>query len=541
VTSNKQPPREFGSRRHPASWLKGSAFLIFLAAVILFATVLVARFSHPRLTSYFLISVLGGLCFAIALHARYLILLRRDNWNTANTLDITGREFKSIFQNALDGILILDNQGACIQANPAAFAILGADRDFLIEHSIAEFLSKPQGFADKWAVFLQKKYQHGCAELVRGDGSPLFVDYTAAADYIPGSHLVILCDVTQRVNAERSLRESENRFQLMANNIHEVFWMLKADTKEIVYISDAYEIITGHSLAEIRANPSSYKELVHPEDRVRFLAKLEEAGITGKFDEEFRIVRPDGMSRWIWSKGSPAPAFEAGGAPLWLVGIAQDITSRKHAEQEIAKHLAEAEAARAEADALRKATLTLTQNLKMDALLDTLLQTLHTIVPYDSACVLLTDTDHSFLVARQIPRETARKNVVTLEVSDFQFLQKVLFTRDSVLVENTRNESEWRDSPAFGAARSWICVPLVVSEQLVGLLSVSNKESGRFTREHLKLAKSLALSAAVAIQNARLYERAEIYASELELQVKLLKETQAALEQTQSRSRGTGQ
>jgi ATP dependent DNA ligase-like protein len=72
------------------------------------------------------------------------------------------------------------------------------------------------------------------------------------------------------------------------------------------------------------------------------------------------------------------------------------------------------------------------------------------------------------------------------------------------------------------------------------LLSVSSKESGRFTREHLRLAKSLALSAAVAIQNARLYERAEIYASELELQVKLLKETQAALEQTQSRSRGTG-
>ena len=247
------------------------------------------------------------------------------------------------------------------------------------------------------------------------------------------------------------------------------------------------------------------------------------------------------MSRWIWSKGSPAPAFDAGGAPLWLVGIAQDITSRKHAEQEIAKHLAEAEAARAEADALRKATLTLTQNLRMDELLDTLLQTLLTIVPYDSACVLLTDTEHSFLVARQMPRETNRKNIVILEVGHHHFLQKVLMTRNSVLLENTRNESEWRDSPAFGTARSWICIPLVVSENLVGLLSVSSKESGRFTREHLRLAKSLALSAAVAIQNARLYERAEIYASELELQLKLLKETQAALEQTQSRSRGTGE
>ena len=196
MRSNKQPPRELGSQHLQVSWLKGSAFLIFLAAIVLFATVLVARFSHARLTSYFLITALGGLCFAIALHARYLILLRRDNQRTANTLDITGREFKSIFQNALDGILVLDNQGTCIEANPAAFAILGVDRDFLMGHSIAEFLSKPQGFAEKWAAFLQKKYQHGCAELIRGDGSPLFVDYTAAADYIPGSYLVILCDVT---------------------------------------------------------------------------------------------------------------------------------------------------------------------------------------------------------------------------------------------------------------------------------------------------------------------------------------------------------
>ena len=536
---NKQPLKEPGTQHLQVGWLKGSAFLIFLAAIVLFATVLVARFSHARLTSYFLVTAMGGLCFAIVLHARYLILLRRDNWKTATKLAITGREFKSIFQNALDGILILDDQGTCIEANPAAFAILGVEKDFLIGHSIAEFLSRPQSFAEEWTGFLQKKYQCGRADLVRCDGSPIFVDYTALSDYIPGRHLIILCDVTEHVNAERALRESESRFQLMANSIQEVYWMLKADTKEIVYVSDAYETITGHSLAEIRENPFSYKELVHPEDRVRFLAKLEEAGITGKFDEEFRIVRPDGVSRWIWSKGSQAPVLDPSGAPLWIVGIAQDITSRKHAEQEVAKHLAEAEAARAEADALRKATLTLTQNLRMDALLDTLLQTLHTIVPYDSACVMLTDTDHSFLVARQIPRETTRKNVVTLEVSDYHFLQKVLFTRDSVHVENTRNESEWRDSPAFGTARSWICVPLVVSEHLVGLLSVSNKESGRFTRDHLKLAKSLALSAAVAIQNARLYERAEIYASELELQVKLLKETQAALEQTQSRSRGT--
>ena len=538
MAPNTQPPSTDRTPGLLKNWLRTSAFLIFLAAVILFATIFAAKFYRLPLTSYFLVAVLAALSFAIALHARFLILLRRENQKTANTLHATGREFKSIFQNALDAILILDDQGTCIEANPAAFAILGAEQQQLLGHSLGEFYSNSQDFAENWASFLQKKYQRGSADFVRSDGSPLFVDYTAAADYIPGRHVVILCDVTQKVNAERCLKESEDRFQLMANNIQEVFWMMNANTKEVVYVSEAYEAITGHPLAEIRENPSSYKKLVHPQDRARFLTKLEEAGITGKFDEEFRIVRADGVSRWIWCKGSPAG--DATGSAPWLVGIAQDITSRKHADQQIAKHLAEAEAARAEADALRKATLTLTQNLRMDELLDALLHTLLTIVPYDSACVLLTDTEGSFLVARQMPHETNRKNVVILEVSHHHFLEKVLMTRNSVLLENTRDEPQWRDSPAFGGARSWICIPLVVSEHLVGLLSVSSKESGRLTREHLRLAKSLALSAAVAIQNARLYERAEIYASELELQVKLLKETQAALEQTQGRSRGTG-
>ena len=520
------------------TWLRWSASLILLAAVVLFAAVFAAKLYHVLLPSFFLSIVLIALVSAILLLARYLVLLRIDNQRTVTALDSTGREFKSIFQNVLDGILVLDDNGVCIAANPAAFTILGAESDQLLGHSFADFYAKPEDFRTTWNTFLEKKYQRGIAEFIRGDGSQLFTEYTVAAEYAPGRYVVILCDITQRVKAERALRESEDRFQLMASNVQEIVWMMRTDTKELVYVSEAYETVTGHSLEEIRQHPHSYKELIHPEDRTRFLAKLEEATVTGKFDEEFRIVRPDGVLRWIWSKSSPV--WDSHLAVRSLVGIAQDITTRKNAETEIAKHLAAAEAARAEADALRKATLTLTQNLRMDELLDILLQTLLTIVPYDSACVLLTDTDHTFLVARQMPRETNRKNVVILEVTDHHFLQKVLMTRTSVFLENTRNETDWRDSPAFGGARTWMCIPLVVSENLVGLLSVSSKESGRFTREHLRLAKSLALSAAVAIQNARLYERAEIYASELELQVKLLKETQAALERTQSRAHGTG-
>jgi GAF domain-containing protein len=241
--------------------------------------------------------------------------------------------------------------------------------------------------------------------------------------------------------------------------------------------------------------------------------------------------------RWIWTKATPIR--DSNQVIDRLVGVAQDVTSRKNAEAEVSKHLAVAEAARREADALRKATLTLTQFLRMDTLLDTLLETLRPIVPYDSACVLLTDTDHTFLLARQVPRECALKTVVILDANKNHLLQKVSVARKSLLLEDTRKEIEWRDTPAFGGAGSWICIPLLASDHLIGMLSVSSKEPGRFTHEHLRLAESLALSAAVAIQNARLYERAEIYASELELKLEQLKETQAALEQTQIRSTKT--
>ena len=518
------------------NWLGRIVLLVLLFALLLLPVIPVFRRYLAYDTSAVLAAVLVALTIAVILHARFLVLLQRDNQETVSTLDATGREFKSIFENALDGILILDNRAVCLDANPAASLILGVPRKELLGNSIARFYADPNVLTENWNSLLEKRHLRGRVDMLSADGCTLLVEFAASANYVPGRHVVILCDVTERVQAERSLKQSEERFQQMATNIQEVFWMMDLQTQSLVYASKAYETITGRPLTQIYENPSFCREFIHPEDRVRFLSKLEEAGRTGRFDEEFRILRSDGALRWIWSKASVVA--EPTLLPNILVGVALDITSRKHAENEVRQHLAAAEEARAEAEVLRKATMTLTQNLRMDTLLDTLLHTLLQIVPYDSASVLLAESDHTFLLARKVPCPGVPLPVIVLDVNKYSLLQRILGSRKSIVLGDTRDEPEWRNNPAFGTARSWFCIPLIASEQLVGLLSVSGATPSQFTHTHLRIAKSLSLSASIAVNNARLYERAEIYASELELQVKRLRETELALERTRGSPSG---
>jgi PAS domain S-box-containing protein len=321
----------------------------------------------------------------------------------------------------------------------------------------------------------------------------------------------------------------------MANNIHEIFWMLDAETKHVICINPAYEAITGRSLESLKNNPTSYQELFHPEDRIRVLTRLEEATVTGGINEEFRIIRPDHAIRWLGVHGSSVR--DSAGVIRRLVGTAQDISARKSAEEQMAKNLALAESAWAEADAFRKATLALTQNLRMDSVLDTLLQSLLKLVPCESARVLLVETDTHLFLEREIQQsETSRRQPKcpdTVDARDNQFLMQVLITKNSLLIPDTREEQEWPRFKGYAHMRSWLCVPLVASQQVLGLLSLGDTHAHFFTHEHLRLAKSLAIPAAVAIQNARLYQRAEIYGIELEQRLADLNQTEQALQQAE--------
>ncbi|HTW31975.1 MAG TPA: PAS domain S-box protein, partial [Candidatus Sulfotelmatobacter sp.] len=232
-----------GKRR----WMVVSCALISLAAVTLLTTAFGPRFYSGPFSVLLLVSVLSALSVAIGLHVRFLILARRENRETASALDATEREFKSIFDSTLDGILILDDRGICLETNPAAQALFGARRDQMIGETLGKFYAADSDFVGTWQRFLDRKFEHGEAAIIRPDGETICVEYTAKAHYLPGRHVAVLRDISRRKQAETALRESEERFRQMANNIQEIFWMLDAENMKVLYVNPAYETITGRS------------------------------------------------------------------------------------------------------------------------------------------------------------------------------------------------------------------------------------------------------------------------------------------------------
>ncbi|WP_245894342.1 hybrid sensor histidine kinase/response regulator [Chamaesiphon polymorphus] len=135
----------------------------------------------------------------------------------------------------------------------------------------------------------------------------------------------------KRLDAEQALRESEERFRQLAENITEsVFWIFDPTTPEMLYVSPAYERIWGRSGAGLSANFMEWIEAIHPEDRHRIHTSFLEHSLAGNYDREYRIVRPDGSIRWIRDRGFPIQDRE--GVPYRVVGIAEDITERKLTE-----------------------------------------------------------------------------------------------------------------------------------------------------------------------------------------------------------------
>ena len=357
-------------------------------AIALAAALLIPFRAQPE--PILLASAVIVLCITGFLQVRSLQLARERFLLTRRSLDLRHHEFHSVFDGALDAILILDDKLICREANPAAATLLGVDRQQLVGRSMGRFFADS---AKPWLLGNQLPEKDSCRgkmEMMRADGARIVAEFSSSPNMLPSRHLLILRDST----------------------------------------------------AELRAN----------EARTRSLA----------------VARSNFL----------------------------------------------------ETQALRNATLTLTRSVRMNPVLDTLLKSLYPLIPYDTAQVLLLETPGRLFLVREVSSEFGNRlrpePAETFDSGAFPVLMRTLEQRRGVLVSDTRHAGDWHEFPAGIMAGSWLGVPLYIGEEAIGILSLAHSRPAWFGPEHLRLASSLAIPVSLAIRNARLHERGEIFRAELQ-------------------------
>lgn len=188
--------------------------------------------------------------------------------------------------------------------------------------------------AEKPGLF--KTHSHICEYRFRhADGSYRWLRDQARLIHDPAGEILEIIgstlDITDRKQAELALSHSEEQFRQLAETIHETFFLFSADLQSLIYISPCYQNIWGRSCQSLYDQPQSWFDSIHPGDRNRIIALFAQLDENqGEIDEEYRIVHPDGMVRWIALE--TAFVRDPAGVPYRLAGIAEDITQRKQAE-----------------------------------------------------------------------------------------------------------------------------------------------------------------------------------------------------------------
>lgn len=243
-----------------------------------------------------------------------------------HTLEQQKSQWHALFNYALEAIVVVDDQGRYLDANPAACQLFGMPREDLLSYSIADFADPAVDVAAVWRQFLEQGQMSGEFRLQLPDGQVRDTEFNAIANYVPGQHLSVLRDISERQRAAATLRQSEEQLRLFVAASSDVIYRMSADWQEL-------RCLEGKDFLASTDDPSHtwLETYIPPEEQSRVRAAIQDAIRTRSFFElEHQIIRRNGSIGWTFSRAIPL-LNEQGDLVEWF-GAASDITSRKRAE-----------------------------------------------------------------------------------------------------------------------------------------------------------------------------------------------------------------
>lgn len=164
--------------------------------------------------------------------------------------------------------------------------------------------------------------------------------------------------------------------------------------------------------------------------------------------------------------------------------------------------------------ALNNAAASLTSSLRSDQLVNSLLDQLSSILPYDTATLWLRDKDRLAVVSARGFSDAEQRLGLSISVLDSALFKEMAQTGQPILVKDVREDS--RFMPVESPRLSWLGIPLISKGELVGAIAVEKWQSHFYTREQMQVALTFASQSAVSLDNARMYEDSVSRATELD-------------------------
>lgn len=258
---------------------------------------------------------------------------------TQEALRESVERYRLLFDNANDSAFVFhlsdDGQpGNFIEVNNMACRSLGYTRDELSKMSPMDL----SGSDNKRLISqrLEKLRQTGIIVVdgihVSKTGRRIPVEISSHLFELEGRPTVLSLarDTTEREKAQEALRESEERFRQIADQIGDVLWMTSVDRDHLFYISPSFAGLWGVPCDELYRNPMMLLDHIHPDDRQR-IADFVATRPTSEFSLEYRIVRPDETVRWVWDRGFPIR--NAAGEVYRIAGTFTDVTEQVQTRQ----------------------------------------------------------------------------------------------------------------------------------------------------------------------------------------------------------------
>ena len=270
------------------------------------------------------------------------------------------KRYQALFDNAIEGIFRTSVDGRYLDANPALARMYGFASPHEMISGLSDIRRQLYVQSARRLDFMQQIRAHGTvtrfeSQVYRKGGDIIWISENARAVFDDEGNVLhyegTVEDITERKNAEASLREAEQRLERAIRGTNDGLWEIDLSSGSMWLTPRFYEML-GYDAAQLPASYAALEKLVHADDRELLNTALRQhLGVGDPFDLEYRLLTQRGEYRWFRMRGLGERTN--GGGPNTMAGSLQDITEKKQFQQSLIEATAAAAAAnRAKSDFL---------------------------------------------------------------------------------------------------------------------------------------------------------------------------------------------